>query len=141
MMCLFHEKILILGIAFFGTPGTATQEVKHFHKAEFLDKISIENNGILYCKNRLLETMEFTSVSGMDMVNLDPLGVNTKCPILDRHSPLAYAFAQYIHHDVSSHSGMETCNRLALERFYITLIFFYKKVIFWLQPQNFLINP
>ena len=21
MMCLFHEKILILGIAFFGTPG------------------------------------------------------------------------------------------------------------------------
>ena len=98
---------------------TATQEVKHFHKAEFLDKISVDNNGILYCKNRLLETMEFTNVSGMDMVNLDPLGVNTKCPILDRHSPLAYAFAQYIHHDVSSHSGMETCNRLALERFYI----------------------
>ena len=26
MMCLFHEKILILGIAFFGTPGIVAKD-------------------------------------------------------------------------------------------------------------------
>ena len=63
--------------------------------------------------------MEFQSVSGMEMINLDPLGVNTKCPIIDRFSPVAYSIAQYVHHDLSCHSGLETCNRLALERVFI----------------------
>ena len=67
---------------------TATMEVKHFNKKEYLDKIGFEHNGILYSKNIILEGMEFQNVSGMDMVNLDPLGVNTKCPIIDRYSPL-----------------------------------------------------
>ena len=97
----------------------ATDEVKKFNKKEFVEKISIEHNGILYGKNRLLEGMEFTQVSGMNLKNLDPLGVNTKCPVLDRYSPISYAVAQFIHHELSSHSGMETCNRLALERFHI----------------------
>ena len=55
----------------------------------------------------------------MDMVNLDPLGVNTRCPLMDRYSSAAYAFAQYIHFVLSGHSGLETCNRLALERVHI----------------------
>ena len=97
----------------------ATDEVKKFNKKEFVEKISIEHNGILYGKNRLLEGMEFTQVSGMNLKNLDQLGVNTKCPVLDRYSPISYAVAQFIHHELSSHSGMETCNRLALERFHI----------------------
>ena len=53
------------------------------------------------------------------MVHLDPLGVNSKCPLMDRYSPAAYAFAQYIHVELSGHSGLETCNRLALERIHI----------------------
>ena len=63
---------------------TATMEVKHFNKKDYLEKIGFEHNGILYSKNRILEGMEFQNVSGMDMVNLDPLSVNTKCPIVDR---------------------------------------------------------
>ena len=98
---------------------TTTEEVKHFNKKETIEKISVEHNEILYSKNRLIESMEFKLVSGMEMVNLDPLGVNTKCPLMDSYSPTAYAFAQYIHFELSGHSGLETCNRLALERVYI----------------------
>ena len=98
---------------------TTTEEVKQFNKKENIEKISVECNNILYSKNRLLESMEFKTVTGMEMVNLDPLGVNTKCPLMDRYSPTAYAFAQYIHFVVSGHSGLETCNRLALERIHI----------------------
>ena len=79
----------------------------------------MEHNKIIYSNYRIIESMEFKLVSGMEMVNLDPLGVNTKYPLLDRHSPTAYAFAQYIHFELSGHSGLETCNRLALERVYI----------------------
>merc|ERR1719309_1222816 len=53
------------------------------------------------------------------MVDLNPLGVNVRCPVFDRFSPLAYSFSQYIHYEFSCHAGLETCNRLALERAYI----------------------
>ena len=97
----------------------ATLEAKEFIKPETLDKIAFESNGILYAKNRILETMEFQKVSGMDHIVLEPLGINSKTPIIDRYSPLSYAFAQYVHYEVSSHAGLETCNRLSLERVFI----------------------
>ena len=68
---------------------TATMEVKHFNEKDCVDKFGFEHNG-------------------MDMVNLDPLGVNSKCPIVDRYNSLAYSLFQYIHYDLSKHSGMET---------------------------------
>ena len=63
--------------------------------------------------------MEFKTVTGMDMVDLDPLRINVRTPIIDRYSPIAYAIAQYIHYEVSNHAGLETCNRLSLERVFI----------------------
>ena len=98
---------------------TATAEVKEFNKNSVIEKQGVEIGGILYSKNRLLETLEFRKVSGMEMVNLDPLGVNVRVPLVDRYSPLAYSLAQYIHWDISKHAGLETCNRLCLERIYI----------------------
>ena len=98
---------------------TATEEVRQFVKEETLGKISIESEGVLYSKSRILESMEFKTVSGMDMVDLEPLGINVRTPIIERYSPLAYAIAQYIHYDVSGHAGLETCNRLSLERVFI----------------------
>ena len=89
---------------------TATDEVKKFAKAETVEKIAMESEGILFSKNRLLESMEFKIVSEMEMVDLDPLGINTRTPIIDRYSPLAYAIAQHIHYIVSGHAGLETCN-------------------------------
>ena len=98
---------------------TTTAEVKQFNKAENIKKMSMEFDDILYSKNRLLESMEFKTITGMEMVNLDPLGVNVKTPLVDRYSPYAYAFAQYIHYEVAGHAGLETCNRLSLERIFI----------------------
>ena len=98
---------------------TTTAEVKEFAKQSIIDKQGLEQGGILYSKNRLLEAAEFKKVTGMEMVNLDPLGVNVQTPILERYSPVAYAMADYIHWDVSKHAGMETCNRLCLERVHI----------------------
>ena len=63
--------------------------------------------------------MEFKVVSEMDTIKLDSLGINIRTPIVDRYSPLAYAIAQHIHYEVSGHSGLETCNRLSLERVFI----------------------
>ena len=94
-------------------------EVKKFNKASVIEKHGIEQNGFLLSKNRLLETMEFNKVTGMEMINLDPLGVNVKVPLLDRFSPLAYSIAQYVHWEVSKHAAMETCNRTCLERVHI----------------------
>ena len=98
---------------------TATEELKKFVKAESLEKMALEDGGILYSKSRLLEEMEFKVVSEMDTIKLDSLGINTRTPIVDRYSPLAYAIAQHIHYEVSGHSGLETCNRLSMERVFI----------------------
>ena len=98
---------------------TTSAEVKEFTKKSILDKQGVELGGIIFSNNRLLETVEFQKVTGMEMVNLDPLGVNVRAPIIDRYSPLAYAIAQYIHWGVSKHAGLETCNRLCLERVHI----------------------
>ena len=98
---------------------TTTVEVKEFSKKSIIDKQGVEIGGIIFSKNRLLEALEFKKVTGMEMVNLDPLGVNVQAPILDRYSPVAYSLAQHIHWDVSKHAGLETCNRLCLERVHI----------------------
>ena len=94
-------------------------EVKEFNSKGLVDKHGIEQDGIIYSKSRLLEEMEFKQVTGMEMVHLDPLGVNVKAPLIDRFSPLAYSIAQYIHWKVAKHAGMEMCHRLCLERVHI----------------------
>ena len=48
-----------------------------------------------------------------------PLGLNNKIPLVDRYSPIAYSFALHLHDKISNHAGMETCNRLSLERMLI----------------------
>ena len=113
----FEESCTLLAATYL--LRTATEEAKQFNKKEYLDKISVESDGIIYSKNRLIDSMEFKHVSGMEMVDLNPLGVNVRCPVFDRFSPLAYSFSQYIHYEFSCHAGLETCNRLALERAFI----------------------
>ena len=96
-----------------------SSELKEFTKKSIIDKQGHEANGIVYSKNRLLETVEFNKVTGMELVNLDPLGVNVMAPLMDRYSPVSYAVAQYVHWEVSKHGGLESCNRLCLERVHI----------------------
>ena len=44
----------------------ATQELKKFQKKEFLDKISIEKDGILMCRSRLLEGQRMVEAGGLE---------------------------------------------------------------------------
>ena len=97
----------------------ASLEVKQFNKKNLIEKHGTLEEGIIFAKSRLLDHMEFNKVTGMEMVSLDPLGINVKVPLLDRFSPLSYSLAQYVHWEVSKHSGLESCNRLCLERVHI----------------------
>ena len=74
-----------------------TAELVEFTKKSAVEKQGHKINDIIYSKNRLLETVEFSKVTGMEMIDLDPLGVNVRAPMIDRYSPFAYAIAQYIH--------------------------------------------
>ena len=94
---------------------TETKIVKHFHSSTQLEKFSIEENNILYCKSRLLEGQTVKVVGGLK-IDSDLKGLfnlNFKVPIIDHNSPLAYSLALHLH-SLFNHRGIETCYRLSL---------------------------
>ena len=92
----------------------ATAELKHFQKKELLDKISVEKEGILMCKSRLLEGQRLMEAGGLESMEiLKDLNLNFCTPMVDRYSPLAYALADYIHRVSAKHAGYENSYRLA----------------------------
>ena len=98
----------------------ASAEVKHFNKAEFLKKISIERNGILFSRSRLLDGQRFQEAGGLEDLNiLDDLNIRLCTPVLDRFSPLSYSVADYIHRRVAKHKGYENCHRECLNYCFI----------------------
>ena len=98
----------------------ATKELKHFQKKELLDKISIEKEGILMCRSRLLEGQRMMEAGGLeDMKIIKDLNLNFCSPLIDRHSPLAYALGDYVHRVLSNHAGYETSYRQSLNHCFI----------------------
>ena len=93
----------------------SSAEVIKFNKPALVQKIAYEKDGILFSKGRLLDGMNFVETGELGHFNLGSLGVRVNIPILDRHSPLSYSIAQYIHYDIGKHRGIETSNRLSLE--------------------------
>ena len=94
-----------------------TQEVLNFNKPELVKKISIEKNGILYSKSRILDCQRFQIAGGLEYQNVlgkGQFGINVVTPVLDRHSPLSYSISHYIHRKISRHGGYETCLRDSL---------------------------
>ena len=90
----------------------ATLEVFEFNKKEFINKIAVEKSGILMCKSRIFEGQRFKVAGGLENMDImGEYGINVHTPVLDRHSPLSYSVAEYIHRVVSKHSGYETCYR------------------------------
>ena len=64
-----------------------SEEVKKFCNPEFLKKIAVEKNNILYMKNRILDVERFKAAGGLE--NLDPInefGIKQMIPVLDRFS-------------------------------------------------------
>ena len=92
----------------------ATDEVKEFNSSAVVQKVAVEVDGVLLSAGRIINEMEFMQTGEIE-VDLGSLGIRTRLPILDRHSPLAYSIAQYVHWDLAKHRGAETCSRISLE--------------------------
>ena len=92
-----------------------SEEVSKFNKKEFIEKAAIEKNGILFCKSRIMDGQRFITTGGLNEVNLgSEVQLSLMTPMLDRHSPIAYSIASFIHNQVGKHAGYETCYRLSL---------------------------
>ena len=94
-----------------------SEEVKEFNKKDFVNKISIERNGILFLKSRILDGQRFQIAGGFENINsfgLEQFGLNMAVPVLDRNSPLSYSIGDYVHRILSKHGGYETCLRQSL---------------------------
>ena len=89
----------------------ATAEVKAFHKPEFLKKIAVEKDGILYSKSRILDGQRIKVAPGFEdldfLKSFKPFqsGFNLVCPVLDRFSPVSFAIAFYIHNTRCTSTG------------------------------------
>ena len=75
----------------------------------------MEKNGILFCKSRIMDCQRFITTAGFNEDNLgSEVQLNMMTPMLDRHSPIAYSIASFIHNQVGKHAGYETCYRISL---------------------------
>ena len=95
----------------------ATAEIFKFNEKATIDKIGEMKDGILYCRNRLLEGQTLRAVGGLeDVIDLQSFtGVNFRVPLIDRNSPLAISLAFHLHYNVIKHKGAETVYRMSLQ--------------------------
>ena len=96
-----------------------SREVKEFNSKSVIRKQTVEKDGILYSQGRLIDGMTFLEAGGLNIEDLGPLGINIKVPVLDRFSPLSYSIADHVHWVLGKHRGVETCNRISLEKVHI----------------------
>ena len=114
VVCLDEEDIILALKYFF---KKCTLEVKQFTSKKLYEKISEEKDEILYYKGRILPSQKFEGILKLSDVMLD-LTASTFCvPVIDHHSPVAYAIVSEIHwnHPVAKHSGNETVWRYTLK--------------------------
>ena len=98
----------------------ASNKVQHFNSKEKITKISVENEGILFCRSRIFEGQRFILAGDLKNSNiLMETNLNFFTPVLDRFSPLSYSIAMYVHYELMKHSGEETCYRCSLGHCYI----------------------
>ena len=97
-----------------------TDKLKEFTPNQFIKKHMVEKDGILLCKNRMLERVDFI-YTGELSVDLRSLGIKTNKQVLDRYSPLVYSISQHVHSKLPPPTlcGMETHYRVALEHVFI----------------------
>ena len=99
-----------------------SEEVIRFNKPEFVKKIAVESDEILYSRSRILDSQRFQVAGGLeefDVLGTKEFGLKMKTPLLDRFSPLAYSIGEYIHRCISKHKGYENCLRDSLNHVFI----------------------
>ena len=98
-----------------------TEEVKHFLPESKYKKISKTNDGILYYTGRILSCDDFTITGKFTKVMKDLTSTTFCVPIVDKHSPVAYAIINEAHwyNESCSHRGIKTTIRYVLMEAYI----------------------
>ena len=105
------EELLLLSLVYYFRK--ATLEIKEFMPKNSCKKFSKEENGILYHTGRILPTQKISNKLNLADVCLD-LDMGTFCvPLIEKHSPLAFALINEIHwySDDARHCGNETVMR------------------------------
>ena len=99
----------------------ASDEVRHFLPKSSYENISQDKFGILYYTGRILPSQTFGSKVELSDVCLDLSSSSFCVPIVDKHSPLAYALISEVHwYDTDAkHSGVETLWRYVLKIAYV----------------------
>ena len=61
-----------------------SQEVEKFNKPEFVKRIAISKNGILFARSRILDSQRFQAAGGMEDLDLvKEFGIKMMTPVLD----------------------------------------------------------
>ena len=112
-------------LQYFFIKGSA--EVKHFNRPDFVKKIAVEKDDILFSKSRIMDGQRLQVAAGLEgmefLSSFKPfqLGLNLVCPVLDRFSPLSIAIANYVHSKISGHRGFESSYRASLDFVFIIM--------------------
>lgn len=93
-----------------------TRETKYFNKKESYEKIGCMKDGVLLYNARIMDGERPETIPGA-MLDVGPL---TFCvPIVDRHSPVAYAVMLYAHETLTHHGGINSTLRRSREIVFI----------------------
>ena len=91
-----------------------SMEVKEFNSTFDVKKYTVERDGILYSRSRLIDGMDVIEAGGLELNDLGELGVTAKVPVLDRFSPLSYSVANHVHWNLCKHKGMTYCHLVGM---------------------------
>ena len=94
--------------------------VKKYNKPDLLKKISVEKDGVLMSKSRILDGQRFQEAGGLEDLNIfGDYNLKLQTPVVDRFSPFAYALGDYVHSELCKHGGYETSYRECLNHCFI----------------------
>ena len=90
----------------------ATAEVKKFMKKSDYEQCTIEKDGILYYKSRILDGQVVEDDDGI-LGDVRPL--HFVRPVADRYSPVSYSIMRHVHDDVARHMNVAVMIRESRE--------------------------
>ena len=102
------KENLVQSLNYFYKKGT--NELKHFYKKTYFEKISEERFGILYYTGRILPMQKIENKLELSDVCVDLSNSSFCVPLIDKHSPLACAIINevYWYNYDAKHAGNET---------------------------------
>ena len=107
-----EDEHISLALNYLFKKGSA--EVREFNSKTYIKKHTIEKNGILLSRSRMVDGLNFQDIGELK-VDLGSLGLKVNVPVLDRYSPLSLSIALHVHWKLAPHRGMETQHRVSLE--------------------------